>query len=334
MKQIMAVYDVDPSYAERFADVVNQREKIPFEVMAFPSLERLKFYARDHPVELLLISSAVHKEEVKGIGIKSVISLADGETAQADLEFPSIYKYQSSDNIIREVMACYCEKEVEAVPADFSSKAMVIGIYSPIGRCLKTSFALTMGQLLAQGGRVLYITLEEYSGLSQLTGEEYQSDLSDLMYFYSQGNYNILRLNSVVHSIGELDYIPPANYPEDLAQMGAADLALMIQKIAEESAYEIIIVDIGNYGRQAIPLLKMSSVIYMPIKEDSLSLAKLEEFEQYLITSGNEEIREKIKRLKLPFHSSFGRRDNYLEQLLWGELGDYVRQLLKGGLKQ
>ena len=65
--------------------------------------------------------------------------------------------------------------------------------------------------------------------------------------------------------------------------------------------------------------------------KDSVSLAKLEEFERYLDVSGNGALREKIKKLKLPYHSSFGRRENYLEQLLWGELGDYVRQLLRGG---
>jgi len=42
MKHILAVYDVDPVYAARFAEVVNQKEKIPFEVVAFSSIERLR----------------------------------------------------------------------------------------------------------------------------------------------------------------------------------------------------------------------------------------------------------------------------------------------------
>ncbi|MEG1144862.1 MAG: hypothetical protein RSE05_05780 [Clostridium sp.] len=334
MKHVMAVYDVDPLYAVRFAEVVNQKEKIPFEVMAFRSMERLKNFAKENPIELLLISSLVGREEIEELGIKRVISLADGETLKTDMEYPSIYKYQSSDNIIREVMSCYCEVEGEARPVSLSSPAAIIGVYSPVGRCLKTSFALTIGQLLAQDERALYVTLEEYSGFSTLAHTEYQSDLSDLMYYYNQGNYNILRLNSVIHSLNGLDYVPPARYPEDLAQMGAEQMADLIRKIAEESIYETVILDVGNYGRQVFPLLKICSVIYMPVKEDSVSLAKIEEFYNHLNSSGNEAIREKIKNLKLPYHSSFGRRENYLEQLLWGELGDYVRQLLKGGVRR
>ena len=45
MKHILAVYDVDPVYAARFAEVVNQKEKIPFEVVAFSSIERLRAFA-------------------------------------------------------------------------------------------------------------------------------------------------------------------------------------------------------------------------------------------------------------------------------------------------
>ena len=41
----MAVYDLDLFYARRFADVMNQKENIPFAVMAFTSLERLRQYA-------------------------------------------------------------------------------------------------------------------------------------------------------------------------------------------------------------------------------------------------------------------------------------------------
>lgn len=44
MKHILAVYDVDPVYAARFAEVVNQKEKIPFEVVAFSSIERLRAF--------------------------------------------------------------------------------------------------------------------------------------------------------------------------------------------------------------------------------------------------------------------------------------------------
>lgn len=68
----------------------------------------------------------------------------------------------------------------------------------------------------------------------------------------------------------------------------------------------------------------------MPIKEDAISQAKVEEFEEYLQAAGQEKVLDRIRKLKLPYHSTFGKRESYMEQLLWGELGDYVRHLLRG----
>ena len=310
MKHILAVYDVDPVYAARFAEVVNQKEKIPFEVVAFSSIERLRAFAAEHPVKLLLLGEHVPAEEKESIRAEKVILLSDNGGKPVSPSVPCVYKYQSSDAIVREVMTWYGESPGELPEVSGRGLAKVLGVYSPVGRCLKTSFALTMGKLLAQEERVLYLNLEEFSGLSVLMKEEYKSDLSDLLYFYNGGSYNSLRLSSVVHTMGELDYIPPVRYPEDLDQAGEEAIAGLIRAIAGESAYDTLVVD-------------------MPIREDPVSLAKLKELEQYFSQTGNGMLRERIKRLKLPYHGSFGRGD-YIDQLLWGELGDYVRQLLRG----
>ena len=329
MKHILAVYDVDPVYAARFAEVVNQKEKIPFEVVAFSSIERLRAFTAEHPVKLLLLGEHVPAEEKESIRAEKVILLSDNGGKPVSPSVPCVYKYQSSDAIVRDVMTWYGESPGELPEVSGRVLAKVLGVYSPVGRCLKTSFALTMGKLLAQEERVLYLNLEEFSGLSVLMKEEYKSDLSDLLYFYNGGSYNSLRLSSVVHTMGELDYIPPVRYPEDLDQAGEEAIAGLIRAIAGESAYDTLVVDIGSGRRTALSVMKLCRVIYMPIREDPVSLAKLKELEQYFSQTGNGMLRERIKRLKLPYHGSFGRSD-YIDQLLWGELGDYVRQLLRG----
>ena len=59
--------------------------------------------------------------------------------------------------------------------------------------------------------------------------------------------------------------------------------------------------------------------IYMPIREDPVSLAKLKELEQYFSQTGNGMLRERIKRLKLPYHGSFGRGD-YIDPVSYTHL--------------
>ncbi len=330
MEKVIAVYDVDPVYAQRFADVVNQKEKVPFEVIPFTTLEKLKEYVNHNSVEILLVSDSVPKEQVEEIKAGSVVTLAEGEVVSAQDSYPSVYKYQAADSVIREVMACYCEQPVENPLVMTGKRSRVLGVYSPIGRCLKTSLALTLGQQLVKEGTVLYVGLEEFSGFSKFIDGQCKSDFSDVLYFFRQGNLDIMRLRSLAYTWKEMDYLPPVRYPEDLEQLTGEEAGILVEKLAAEMGYRYIIVDVGRPGRNLLPVLERCDVIYMPVKEDGVSSSKLEEFEEYLDITGHQPMREKIRRVKLPYHSSFGRRDTYAEQLLWGELGDYVRQLLKG----
>ena len=331
MKQIMAVYDVDPLYAARLAEVIGRKERTPFEAVAFSSLEKLREFAASHPVSLLLISEEVGLEEIGLIGAKKVVTLEGGGPEKAQSLYPGVYKYQSSDGLMREVLACYSETE-ECAGSFRGVSSRLIGVFSPLGRCGKTSFAITLGALLAREGRTLYLTFEPCSGLPALTGEDYRTGLSDLLYFCRQGTYNRLRLDSVIHTMGGLDYVPPARYPEDLEWDGEPAGSELLRAVSRDSGYETIVVDAGPFSGDLLQELDLCQIIYMPVEEDRLSLAKVQAFEEYLDQTGNSGLRARIRRLRLPRPSCMWETDGcgYPDRLLWGEMGDYVRQLLQG----
>lgn len=149
--------------------------------------------------------------------------LCDGEFVSQ--EEASVYKFQSGDCILQEVMACYCTVPPEPGLALMGKRALIMGIYSPIGRCGKTSFSLTLAHMLGKSQGVLFISLEEYSGFSKLVCGGYEQDLSDVFYLYRQGDFNWLKLKSLILSHGNVDYIPPAAYGEDLDQAQPEEIA-------------------------------------------------------------------------------------------------------------
>ncbi len=146
-----------------------------------------------------------------------------------------------------------------------------------------------------------------------------------------QGEFDVMRLRSMVYTLNHMDYVQPVQYPEDLEQVGGEDAALLLEKLAAECGYDHVVVDVSRNFRNLSPILEECDVIYMPVREDAASAARLEEFEHYLQVTGRENLRKKLCRLRLPRMSNLFRRETYLEQLLWGELGDFVRQLLSGG---
>ncbi len=329
MKQIMGVYDVDPFYADRFAEFANQKEQIPFTAIAFTNISKLQSYSQKQPLELLLVGDDIDRTQLVEVKAEQIVQLSESREIIRG-EIPAVYKYQASDAVLREVMACYRVNPEKVPLTTVGTKSTVIGVYSPINRCGKTGFCMTLGQILARESRVLFFNLEEYSGMSRLTNTEYTTSLSDLIYEYRQGGYTHMSIGTVLHNWGGLDYVPPVAYAEDLVELKGDELAELIARIAVDGIYEMVLIDIGNLGRGMEPLLELCNVIYTPIKEDCVSAAKLEAWQNYLDESGRNHLWEKVRLLKLPRLGAVWQTETYLEQLLWGNMGDFVRNLLKG----
>lgn len=328
-KNIFAVCDLEVKYAYNFMDYLNQRRNLPFEVQAFTSPQILCEFAKTHPVEILLISDKAMCEEVRRLQVGKLIVLTEGVHNPELDQYPSIYKYQASDNVVREVMDCYgAEKAArESAPA-WKRQADVIGVYSPVGRCQKTSFALTLGQVLARDRPVLYLNMESYSGFEQLMGEVWERNLSDLLYYIRQEDANIVhRLGGMVQTVQNLDFVPPALAPMDIQCTGAGDWLKLIDSLVRESAYETLILDLGDCVQELYQILDACTRIYVPVRGDAVSTAKLEQFENLLQMWDYGGVLKKIQKIRPPFYSTNRTGRNYVEELVWSELGDFVRQL-------
>ena len=186
-KSIFAVCDLEASYACNLMDYLNERRTTPFEVQAFTNISSLESFARENEIEILLISTRAMCNEIRELPIKRTIILSEGEPLQDLEEYPFVYKYQSSDQILSEVMEYYVEDHPKPhILAMGAKRTKVYGIYSPIGRTRKTAFALALGEILAETKQVLYLNFEEFSGFEELFGVSYKTDLSDLIYFARQ----------------------------------------------------------------------------------------------------------------------------------------------------
>lgn len=332
MKKIMAVYDEDPLYAERLSDYVNRKEKGIFWAQAFTSKERLKEFADRNEIDVLLTGEVTGTEGILNIGSAQTIHLTEDRNEQNSEGVTEIYKYQSGDDIIRDVMAAYCEMPgvKSSFPGVFDKGKRIIGVYSPLGRCGKTSLSLAIGQTLAKDEKVLFVTLDMFTGFSELLDERWKRDMSDLIYYYKQGRFHALRLNSIVYLLGDMAWIPPIRIPDDYNQITTEEMADFLMQILNGSDYTTIVLDIGNYDRQVLPILDICQVIYMPVKEDMFSQAKLKEFENYVHMCGNGTLSEKFYKIHVPYVTGAKRMEHFPQELLWGDMGDFVRGLLKG----
>ncbi len=331
-KRIFAICDLEENYARNLTEYLNERKCTPFEVHAFTNLESLADFAGKNPIELLLISTDVMCDEVKKLEIDRVIILSDGESLDRIKDRPHVYKYQASDSLIAEVMNYYAESGPLLPGAMFSDgdgRMKLVGVYSPLNRVGKTSFALTMGEILGEKQKVLYLNLEEYSGFEELFAQKYHSDISDLIYFARQKEGNLIfKINGMIQTIGKLDYIPPAFSPCDLREVHLEEWLQFIRELGACGEYDVLILDLGNQIEECYQILNQCKEVYMPVLEDPISRAKILQFEKSLRALELSELQEKIRKLHLPEWKGHGAGQELIERLVKGRLGDYIRRLL------
>ena len=329
-KSIFAVCDLEASYACGLMDYLNEKKTTPFEVQAFTNVESLQNFARENEIEILLISTRAMCNEIRELPVSRTIILSEGENLQDLEEYPFVYKYQSSDQILSEVMEYYVADHPQVhTLASGAHQTKISGIYSPVGRTRKTTFALALGEILAETKQVLYLNFEEYSGFEELFDMQYRTDITDLIYFARQKEGGLIyKLNSVIQTFHELQYIPPGVSPADIRDVTGNEWIDFLHEIMTFCEYDVIILDLGEQVDELFQILRQCDRIYTPVQEDIISRAKLSQYEKLLHMLDMDDILEKTKKIRPPSQLLQKENGSLTQQLAWGEMGDYVRRLL------
>ena len=324
----LVIYDMDAIYAMRFQRFLCEREGNYFEIITFTSrvdLEKGCGVKGKIKPEILLVAESCFYEEILTLEFKHLFIL--NETGLKTLaEFANFSKYQAANVLFQQILLEYAEREQDFVPRFCGNKkAKIIGVYTPITRCLQTGFSFSLAQSLGKKGRTLYINFEQYSGFSKLFRKGYIKDLSDLVYYFSYSREKFLYwLEGVVEHFGQLDYIPPVMTATSLSGIDENVWVEMLDLLAKETDYDFIVLDLDKNVQGIFQILDLSHIVYTITRDDIISMAKIEQFRQILEGSRYSSVKEKIRYLSFP---RFGLNDNGFEEMLHGELREYTDRL-------
>lgn len=329
-QKIMAICDIEEGYAFRMAEYILEKVRLPYTLHLFTAASELeKFAGREEIAILLIAESALKllKQEYIRQQVAQMFVLQESEhKEQEDLCY--ISKYQSPEKVIQLVLESVTDLG-DWNMEDVESKTAVkmIGLYSPIKRCLQTSFGLSMGQILAKEHKVLYLNLETYSGFTDLLNREFTADIMDAMYyFYSAREKLALRLPAIIQSTGGLDYIPPVQHSLGVKEVTGAQWLEFCQDVAAIGQYEYMILDLDDGVNGLFQLLKNCCRIYTIAREGAFAEAKMRQYEQILKFNGLEGIAQKTVKCTFPV---FRETPADLNQMTHGELAAYVKSIIK-----
>lgn len=280
------------AYADRLAMLLS--EKIDFQIHVCSSLEQLEALSKEKKIEILL-----SEENYPHIDTEEMLILSEEYAESGDNK--RIYKYQSADDILSEILSvCLEDKHSGIFKQQLYKESCLIGVYSPIHRIGKTAFAIALGKELAKKERVLYLNLEEYSGWKERYGRNESYTLADLLYYARQekGNLNI-RLGIMTGDMEGLEYIAPMGISEDLKKVTFEEWKELLEELLSQRVYKKIIIDFGECVQGLWNLLDLCRQIYMPVNKEKESYAKVLQFQKNVELLGYENLLEKMVQLEI-----------------------------------
>lgn len=330
MNHVLAVCDSEVEYAYQLVDYFSNKKGFPFQVQLFTSQETLRQYACNHPICLVLIAEKDFSESILEMSIENLVILReDGEKEPEGIKVMD--KYQSCESMIKELMRWIAGEGILGSALSNGKELKLIGVYSPVGKCLKTSFSFVLGQLLSKKHKVLYLNMESYSGLGQLLQKEFSTDMSELIYYLQNSKEKfIYRMGSVTESAGGLDILPPFDSFLDFVSVSCEEWIQLFGEIERSSDYEYLILDLSDGVQGLFDILRLCNVIYTLSREDGFSMAKINQYEEVLKKCSYEDIWKKTKHCTIPEIKNL---PSGLLRLTYTELAEYVRERIREDLQ-
>ena len=317
---IVAVWDTDREYAAKLSEYLDSQRRQPSAVVMYSDPETLRRAVETKQVSMTLAGRPVAGSPwLEGTPVLTLTERREEAAA-------TVYKYQPASEVLR-ALTCF-QETAAAQEFSYGEPARMRAVYSPLGGCLKTSFGLVMGYILAENRDCLFVSLEAHSGFRTLFERQYPADLSDLFAAIRQGDNIRGRLPEVLQVFGRLKYIPPVIWPEDVREAERGELKELLQTLAQGGGFDELIVDVGPDLARPEEVLSWSDDIYMLEKADAFSRAKLSEYGTYLKQRGYEGLLERTHRIALDSLSEGTPAVHLNQWQRWEQLVPEVRRIL------
>lgn len=326
---ILAICDSEQEYAYHLMEYLCRKDGFPYEVQVFTDPEHLELYVQDTPVDMLVVAETDYRVQMQEWDTGPVLVLEEGKSDGEALEaqIPIISKYQPVSAVVKKVMEMAAQDNRIPAAAPGNAAASVLGIYTPVGRCLQTSFSFALGQHLARNHKVLYLNFEPYSGLGRMLRREFAMDLSDLIYFLQNSRERfVYRLESVTENVNGMHLIPPVFSSMDLSMIERREWMELLDVLEHCCGFDYIILDLSDVVQGLFDILRRCSTVYTIVREDGFAEAKLEQYEMLLNRMEYTDVLHKTQKCRMPV---FTRLPQNLDRMTTGDLAEYVKALLR-----
>lgn len=324
IRKILAVFEPQMEYADLFLSYVKEMRESVFDTRVFTKQSALQDFMKEHEVEVLLASEhSDYKEAAKEA--KHTILLTEVRLVKEVDTYPMIYKFQSVEQILKEVFAICAEEskgEVTYLPKQTRwCKCYVV--FSPYGGVGKTTLSLVLGHLLGNRKKVLVVHMAPFGRVQSWCGQPDNPAISRLFYAMKQGRKDLeLRIQSLVTHVGNVDLLYGVEHYLDIQSMSASDMENFLQTLQHYTQYDVLVFDVSFLNEGLQVLLEHSDKIYEPVREHR----KDSKWLQHFTIEEQARWKDKLRKVYLPWQKEL---PGSLEVTVRGIFGNAVEEVLE-----
>lgn len=327
MERILAILAEEAEYIRELASYLSSRAEFIFKPVVFTDRDSFKKYDSENHVDMLLCSPKMVEGGTE-FRAENVCVLSECVTVSEGALFPEIFKYQSSEQIMKDIIDYYGKRKViEAKGSkEISAGHRTICVCSPIGGSYSSTYALALADYYSRGGRTLFLSFDPFFLFPGEVKKYTDKNLTDVLYFlqiYAGSPQNFVEKISLHR--GNLDYVSGVSHWFDIAEMTPGHMRALLTSLCEGDKYESIIFDIGSLGSAGIELLAGCKYVYVPMKKGVRHEATLNEWKRQLCFSGQNDIVDKVVIKNIPYDENLNGEYRF-ENLLKGTLGQYINE--------
>lgn len=325
-KQLLVLYDSEEEYTRLMGEFLRMHRELPWDVHTYTDADRLLSMECVKSINMLVVSEGDYRRENEKIEklLPQVTIILNESGLKHSEGIINIDKYRQAEYVLKDLLEIYAEIADINIPKNYGTyKTKFIGMYSPVRRCLQTSFALTMAQVLASEHKTLYLNFEHYAGNIAMLPDTDSRDLADLLYFLNADRDKFgLRMQTIVRQNGAMYYVPPMKAGQNLIAVTEDEWMNLMQRIEESGEYEYVIMDLSESMQGLFNILRSCKEVFTLTKEDKIATCKMMQYEQLLSLCEYEDVLDKTRKCCVPV---IHRLPEEPEQYTRGELAEYVK---------
>lgn len=305
----LIIFDREEEYARALLEHMRKKNFPVSDCMIITKEEILEEYLRDNRAELLIAAENEDPQYEHSGNINHMILLSEGRLVRENSQYPVIYKYQSMELILQEIISCYSSFGGDEIAFTYAAGhgKKIITVYSPSSGMARTMFAITLAKAYAEQKETLYLPFEAFPVENTL---DEKGGMSDLIYYLKERSQHVgMKIQTMAHQNGKLSYIAPVSHFKDAAELSAPEYLSLVRELRENSPYEIIIIEAGHFDEHIMQLMAASDQVFLPYEEvgnqgmvfsGSGEAGRIHAFRKMLLEEGMENILGRMQAVPIP----------------------------------